>query len=120
MMREGPDADLYQANKLLRKAKKAAAAGTDESSKQLAQRVVSLTMSNLNCSNEGCAYVLSTDLSEDGRKKGKMKVCANCHQTQYCCKECQLEHWKAGHKHECKKLTAQRLGQEGDGEEEEG
>ena len=36
-----------------------------------------------------------------------------------CCKECQVEHWKAGHKHECKKLTAQRLNQgarEEDGE----
>ena len=119
LLRKGPDADLDKSNKLLRKAKKVAAAGTDDYHKQLAQKIVLEDMSNLRCSNEGCAYALSIDLSEDGRKKGKMKVCANCHQTQYCCKECQVEHWKAGHKHECKKLTAQRLNQgarEEDGE----
>ena len=74
-LREGPNADLDQSNKLLRKAKKVAAA--EMATKHSAQRIENVRMSNFRCSNEGCAYVLSTDLPEDGRKKGQMKVSAN-------------------------------------------
>ena len=90
MLREGPDADLHESNRLLRKAKKAAAAGADEASKQLAQKVVNDLMSNLKCSNEGCTSVLNIDMSEDVKKKrlSKMKACAQCQRTQYCSKEC--------------------------------
>eukprot|EP00985_Skeletonema_marinoi_P005077 scaffold2191_cov92-Skeletonema_marinoi.AAC.10 len=32
---------------------------------------------------------------------GKLKACGRCHSTWYCGKECQTEHWKAGHKSDC-------------------
>ena len=31
----------------------------------------------------------------------KMSRCARCKQTSYCSKECQVKHWKTGHKEEC-------------------
>ena len=90
MLREGPNADLHESNKLLRKAKKAIAAGTDVADKEVAQKVVNHFMSNLKCSNEGCTSVLNIDMSEDVKKKrlSKMKACAQCQRTQYCSKEC--------------------------------
>ena len=30
------------------------------------------------------------------------KFCSNCKKERYCSKECQIKHWKAGHKLECK------------------
>jgi len=32
----------------------------------------------------------------------KLRRCASCLTTAYCCVECQRAHWKAGHKHRCK------------------
>ena len=89
LAREGPNADLDKSNKLLRKAKKASAAETNHKVKRVAQRMVDLNLSNLHCSNEGCIYVLSTNLEDDGTKKGKMKVCVECKRAQYCSKKCQ-------------------------------
>ena len=88
LLRQGPNADLDKSNKLLRKAKKAAAAETDDGHKQLAQKVANRFISNLHCSNEGCSFVLSLNLSEDGTKKGQMKVCARCRRAQYCSEKC--------------------------------
>ena len=34
-----------------------------------------------------------------------MSRCARCKQTSYCSKECQVKHWKAGHKEECTATT---------------
>jgi hypothetical protein len=34
----------------------------------------------------------------------KMKTCGRCGVAKYCQKECQVEHWKASHKHSCKCL----------------
>ena len=34
--------------------------------------------------------------------KKQLKVCANCKAFQYCSKKCQVDHWKAGHKVDCK------------------
>ncbi|KAK1739040.1 hypothetical protein QTG54_010356 [Skeletonema marinoi] len=45
------------------------------------------------CGNCGVA---SKDTPE-----GKLKECGRCHSTWYCGKECQTEHWKAGHKSDC-------------------
>ena len=89
LAREGPNADLDKSNKLLRKAKKAAAADPDDGARELAQRMVHRNMSNLHCSNEGCIVVLNTDFADDGTKKGKMKVCVECKRAQYCSKKCQ-------------------------------
>jgi len=49
------------------------------------------------CSNEGC--------QKFGRKK-----CAKCKATKYCGRKCQLAHWKAGHKRECKNYQKIRAG----------
>jgi len=32
------------------------------------------------------------------------KLCSQCHTTRYCNRECQMNHWRAGHKRECKRL----------------
>ena len=31
-----------------------------------------------------------------------LKKCQQCHTARYCNRECQMTHWKAGHKRECK------------------
>lgn len=36
------------------------------------------------------------------REKEKLMTCARCKSFSYCSKECQVEHWKAGHKIDCK------------------
>ncbi len=33
--------------------------------------------------------------------EGTLKECSRCHSAWYCGKECQTEHWKAGHKSDC-------------------
>lgn len=37
-----------------------------------------------------------------------LKKCQRCGQVVYCCRACQVAHWKAGHKRECKAFVAQR------------
>ena len=37
------------------------------------------------------------------QEKNKLKVCARCKAFSYCSKECQVKHWKAGHKVDCKR-----------------
>lgn len=39
----------------------------------------------------------------DGETDGKKKACSKCKSIWYCCKECQVENWKAGHKFDCVK-----------------
>ena len=34
--------------------------------------------------------------------------CTKCHSVQYCGKECQVTHWKGGHKEACKKLRSEK------------
>jgi len=36
--------------------------------------------------------------------KRPFKLCSQCHTTHYCNRECQMNHWRAGHKRECKRL----------------
>jgi len=33
-----------------------------------------------------------------------LKTCTRCHTARYCNRDCQMNHWKAGHKRECKQL----------------
>ena len=35
-----------------------------------------------------------------------MKKCAKCKQVFYCSRECQVAHWKSGHRRECEQLAA--------------
>eukprot|EP00903_Cladosiphon_okamuranus_P006617 g6464.t1 len=55
------------------------------------------------CSRENC-----------GRRQGDVKEgfkrCGRCRTTVYCSKECQVEHWKAGHKQMCNRSLSQRGG----------
>mmetsp|Transcript_7987 Transcript_7987/g.13584 ORF Transcript_7987/g.13584 Transcript_7987/m.13584 type:complete len:260 (+) Transcript_7987:1-780(+) len=60
-------------------------------SKEVLESMV--TQLNRFCGNCGVA---SKDTPE-----GKLKECGRCHSTWYCGKECQTEHWKAGHKSDC-------------------
>ncbi len=39
---------------------------------------------------------------------GNAKKCAGCHSIAYCGKDCQVKHWKAGHKILCRQLQAKR------------
>ena len=33
-----------------------------------------------------------------------LNACSQCHTTHYCNRDCQMTHWKAGHKRACKQL----------------
>jgi hypothetical protein len=33
-----------------------------------------------------------------------LKTCTRCHTARYCNSDCQMNHWKEGHKRECKQL----------------
>jgi hypothetical protein len=35
-----------------------------------------------------------------------LHACSQCHTTHYCNRDCQMKHWKAGHKRVCKRLKA--------------
>jgi hypothetical protein len=37
----------------------------------------------------------------------KLKLCTRCRSVSYCCKDCQVAHWKAGHKRECQEQPAE-------------
>jgi len=57
--------------------------------------VVTGTLPKLNpkCSNPSCS-----------KRKENMKKCGNCKVVKYCSKECQVTHWKNGHKAECERF----------------
>ncbi|GFR44815.1 hypothetical protein Agub_g6152 [Astrephomene gubernaculifera] len=48
------------------------------------------------CGNPGCA-----NLAGDSEAEVKLKKCGRCGAVGYCCRECQVAHWKAGHKEAC-------------------
>jgi hypothetical protein len=65
--------------------------GCSQHSKEVLESMV--TQLNRFCGNCGVA---AKDILG-----GKLKACGRCHSTWYCGKECQIEHWKAGHKSDC-------------------
>ena len=65
--------------------------GYSQKSKEVLEGLV--TSLKGNCANCGVA---SKDSPE-----GKLKECGRCHCAWYCGKDCQKEHWKAGHKCDC-------------------
>ncbi|GFR44769.1 hypothetical protein Agub_g6100 [Astrephomene gubernaculifera] len=48
------------------------------------------------CGNPGC-----TNLAGDSEAEVKLKACGRCGAVGYCCRECQVAHWRAGHKEAC-------------------
>ncbi|KXZ47497.1 hypothetical protein GPECTOR_35g935 [Gonium pectorale] len=48
------------------------------------------------CANPTCA-----NLEGDSEADLALKACARCGSVGYCCRPCQLEHWRAGHKGAC-------------------
>jgi hypothetical protein len=53
--------------------------------------------SPFDCWKNRCA-----NCDERSEKKNKFKACACCRAFHYCSKRCQVEHWKSGHKVDCK------------------
>ncbi|KAG2487473.1 hypothetical protein HYH03_013895 [Edaphochlamys debaryana] len=49
------------------------------------------------CANPACA-----SLEGDSEADVRLQQCARCRRVSYCCRECQMAHWRAGHKAECK------------------
>ena len=52
------------------------------------------------CANNDCAN------RSKAAKPEKLKQCVQCKALCYCCKECQVQHWKDGHKIDCVKYNA--------------
>ncbi|KXZ49998.1 hypothetical protein GPECTOR_18g153 [Gonium pectorale] len=48
-----------------------------------------------------CANPACTSLEGDSEADLTLKACAGCGAVGYCCRPCQLEHWRAGHKGAC-------------------
>ena len=84
------------------------------------------------CTNCLCVQTKGDQESKKNRKQVKgglplgMDRCSGCKRAFYCCDECQLEHWKKGHKDECKRMAEERVKEEAaeaekeEAEEEEG
>ncbi|KAG2487476.1 hypothetical protein HYH03_013898 [Edaphochlamys debaryana] len=49
------------------------------------------------CANPACA-----SLEGDSEADVRLQQCARCRRVSYCCRECQMAHWRAGHKAKCK------------------
>ena len=70
------------------------------------------------CSNCLCVQTKGDQESKKNRKQVKgglplgMDRCSGCKRAFYCCDECQLEHWKKGHKDECKRMAEERVKEE--------
>jgi hypothetical protein len=55
-----------------------------------------------------CSYPACAVLSGNSEADAKLQACARCGAAWYCCKECQVAHWKADHKQACA-ITQQRV-----------
>lgn len=51
----------------------------------------------------GVCHHMSKCKGKDGALDGKKMACSKCKSVWYCCKECQVENWKDGHKRDCVK-----------------
>ena len=50
-----------------------------------------------------CCGISESDLKQKGNKS--LMKCSRCNVTWYCTKQCQKQHWRAGHKHKCKPIS---------------
>ncbi|KAG2494684.1 hypothetical protein HYH03_007200 [Edaphochlamys debaryana] len=48
-----------------------------------------------------CANPACVNLAGDSEAGLKLQQCGRCGKVSYCCRECQVAHWKAGHKEAC-------------------
>ncbi|EJK54816.1 hypothetical protein THAOC_25523 [Thalassiosira oceanica] len=48
---------------------------------------------------------LCANCSKEAKTGEKFKQCSKCKAQWYCCKECQVEAWRAGHKKDCKRAA---------------
>lgn len=55
------------------------------------------------CSNPTCGNTESKfGIHLENNEIGEFKNCSRCKATCYCSKDCQIAHWRNGHKQECK------------------
>jgi hypothetical protein len=67
------------------------------------QRVADLILVEPSFDNHAWKNVCASCGNEaNSQDNGKFKACARCKGFCYCSKKCQVEHWKAGHKVDCK------------------
>lgn len=57
---------------------------------------------------------LAQDAQADEADCGQLMKCASCKTALYCSKDCQREHWRAGHKSKCKPAAAPQAAQDED------
>ncbi|PNH07898.1 hypothetical protein TSOC_005594 [Tetrabaena socialis] len=48
-----------------------------------------------------CSFSACTRLAGDSEAEARLQSCARCGAAWYCCRECQVSHWREGHKEAC-------------------
>ena len=51
-----------------------------------------------------CEYICGNPACTKDGGVTPLKECSRCQSVRYCCKNCQVSHWKNGHKKDCKRL----------------
>eukprot|EP01102_Stenamoeba_stenopodia_P001576 TRINITY_DN11392_c0_g1_i1.p1 TRINITY_DN11392_c0_g1~~TRINITY_DN11392_c0_g1_i1.p1 ORF type:complete len:382 (-),score=63.28 TRINITY_DN11392_c0_g1_i1:58-1203(-) len=82
----------------LRRAMGDQTAGAYKVNQEKMKKVLTKDSVILSCSN--CGKESAPDLA--------LKKCGACGKVQYCGRECQTEHWKNGHREDCKKITGKK------------
>mmetsp|Transcript_17840 Transcript_17840/g.38921 ORF Transcript_17840/g.38921 Transcript_17840/m.38921 type:complete len:186 (-) Transcript_17840:171-728(-) len=82
---------------------KGRAAGVAAKQMEYMEKMSKLDHKRKMCSSPDCPH--KGALAEAGGRFD-MKKCAKCKQAYYCSRECQMRHWKSGHRRECKELCA--------------
>ncbi|KAL4457483.1 hypothetical protein ABPG75_012348 [Micractinium tetrahymenae] len=59
---------------------------------------------------QSIAYLPLRSCDGCGRPAMVLHACSGCRRAEYCDKRCQVEHWRAGHRRECKQLAVQAQG----------
>eukprot|EP00752_Nemacystus_decipiens_P017547 g15726.t1 len=76
---------------------------------ELTRRMAGHTVQKINKKEAAKAANIKCSRPKCGKRQGnasggcKFKVCSRCQSVMYCSSECQVAHWKEGHKAECKK-----------------
>lgn len=91
---KGAPIDLVASQKYLTLA---AAQGNEYAQVLLVNAIFKETMNN-----RPPAYASSAACSHCGVTAADLKTCTRCRAVNYCGRECQAAHWKAGHKQQCK------------------